>query len=136
MGTRAMRWQLPVAGIVLLAAGAVWADEALSVVKLRTNQVALYDCKSGTKKIDLSSTDFSSSKELHGPWKASQGASGTPAAGFLQVDVNGQQYCVKPYAVETNKRVSVNADCNAVVAATQPKSAATRGVGEGCPKKP
>jgi len=129
MRTRAMRWQPLVAVIVLLAAGAVWADEALSVVKLRTDKVALYDCKSGTKKADFSSKDF------HGPWKASQGASGTPAAGFLQVDVNGQQYCVKPYAVETNKRVSVNADCDAVVAATQPKSAATRGVGENCPKK-
>ena len=124
MGTRGMRWQLPVAAIVLLTAGAVWADQALEVIKLRTEKVALYDCKDGSKKSEVASKDF------HGPWKASQGTGAS--AGFIQVDVNGQRYCVKPYAVETNKVVSVNADCNAVVAATQPKSAATRGVGEGC----
>ena len=129
MGTRGMRWQPPVTAIVLLAAGTVWADQALEVVKLRTDKVALYDCKDASKKGEVASKDF------HGPWKASQGAPGTPSAGFIQVDVNGQRYCVKPYAVETNKVVSVNADCNAVVAATQPKSAATRGVGENCPPK-
>jgi len=131
-----MRWQLPVAVIVLLAAGAVWADEELSVVKLRTDKVALYDCKSGTRTDYVPSEEFvDQSKDRHGPWKASQGASGTPAAGFLQVGVKGRQYCVKPWEVLTNKRVSVDADCDAVVAATQPKSAATRGVGENCPKK-
>jgi hypothetical protein len=129
MNTRSVLWHVPVAGVLLLAAGAVWGEEALSVVKLRTDKVALYDCKDATKKAEYASKDF------HGPWKASPGASGTPAAGFLQVDVNGQRYCVKPYAVETNKRVSVAADCNAVVAATQPKSAATRGIGEECNKR-
>ena len=51
---------------------------------------------------------------------------------LLRVKVDGADYCVRLYAVETDKAVSATAECGALVAANQPRSGATRGVGEEC----
>lgn len=104
--------------------GAAWAQPDLKVVKLRTEKVALLDCNDGSKKRDYERASF------QGPWPA--GPSKQP--GLLAVEVGGAWYCVRAYAVETNKPVDVRAECGAVVAEKQPKSAATRGIGEECPK--
>jgi hypothetical protein len=86
--------------------------------------LALLDCNDGSKKGDFAKSAF------RAPWPA--GPSKQP--GLLAVQVNGAWYCVRAYAVETNKPVDVKAECGAVVAEKHPKSAATRGIGEECPK--
>jgi hypothetical protein len=93
------------------------------VTKLRTPKVALYDCTDGSKKLDVAQTDFQA------PWPVT---SGPTDAGLLAVKVNGTEYCVRAYAVETNKAIAAKTDCGALVAANQPKTGATRGVGEDC----
>ena len=114
-----------VGAILLVAVGTAAAQEAWKVTKLRTEKVALHDCADGRKKTEYARTDF------HDPWPV---LAGPTAGGLLPVRVGGKQYCVRPYAVETNKPVSASPECGAMVAAGQPKSAATRGMGEGCTK--
>lgn len=110
--------------LVLLAmAVTAAAQEVWEVTKLRTPKVALYDCESGAKKMDFAQSDF---KER---WLVT---SGPTDAGLLGVKVNGTGYCVRAYAVETNKTIAAKTDCGALVAANQPKMGATRGVGEDC----
>ena len=103
-------------GVVATAA----AEEAVQVTKLRTPKVTLFDCKDGSKKADYAQKDFQA------PWPVLAGPSD---AGLLTVKVGAEQYCVRAYAVETNKPVAASSDCGALVAANQPKSGATRGVG-------
>jgi hypothetical protein len=114
--------------MVVLGASAVWAGE-LQVTKLRTEKIGLYDCKDGTKKADFARKDF------QGSWPVLQDQSVVASSGLLPVSVGGQPYCVKAYTVETNKPMAVSAECGAMVAAAQPKSAATRGLGEECQKR-
>jgi len=101
------------------------AQEVWQVTKLRTPKVALYDCADGSKKTDFAQKDFQA------PWPVTSGPSD---AGLLGVKVNGTDYCVRAYAVETNKAITAKTDCGALVAANQPKMGATRGVGEDCDK--
>ncbi len=117
-----------VVGGLVLGASAVGAGE-LQVTKLRTEKIGLYDCKDGTKKGDFARKDF------QGSWQVLQNTSVVPSSGLLPVSIGGQPYCVKAYTVETNKPMAVSAECGAVVAAAQPKSAATRGLGEECQAK-
>jgi len=108
---------------LLAVVGTATAQDAWKVTKLRTEKVALYDCKDGNKKSEYARKDF------RDPWPVL----GLPTAGgLLPVRVDGQSYCVRPYAVETNKPVAASSECGAVVAAGQAKSAATRGMGEEC----
>jgi len=112
-----------VGAVLLIAVGSAAAQEAWKVTKLRTEKVALYDCASGSKKSDYARKDFTD------PWPVL----GAPTpGGLLPVRVGGKQYCVRPYAVETNKPVAASSECGAMVAAGQPKSAATRGLGDEC----
>jgi hypothetical protein len=111
--------------LVLLAAATAAAQEVWQVTKLRTPKVALYDCTDGSKKMDFAQKDFQA------PWPV---ISGPTDAGLLGVKVNGTDYCVRAYAVETNKAIAAKTDCGALVAANQPKMGATRGVGEDCDK--
>jgi hypothetical protein len=125
------RWSLRLVEMVIgvvfvVAASSVMAEEATKVTKLRTEKVTLYDCAEGAKKTEYARKDFV------GDWPIVKG--GAPErGGLLRVQVGGQQYCVRPYAVETDKPVSVSAKC-AVIGGSQQKSAATRGIGEGCSK--
>jgi len=109
--------------LVLLAATTVAAQDVWQVTKLRTPKVTLYDCADPSKKTDFPQKDF----QEHWPITA-----GPTDAGMLVVKVRGADYCVRAYAVETNKAVAAKSDCGALVAVNQPKSGATRGVGEGC----
>jgi hypothetical protein len=111
--------------VLLAAAVTAAAQEVWQVTKLRTPKVALYDCADGAKKMDFAQKDFQA------PWPVT---SGPTDAGLLGVKVNGTDYCVRAYAVETNKAIAAKTDCGALVAANQPKMGATRGVGEDCDK--
>jgi len=112
--------------VALLAAVSVdlLAQDTVQVVSLRTERVALYDKPNGAKAGEVSRDQFK------GPWLVLT----TSPEGFLQVDVGGKTYWVRPYAVETNRPVRAGADCGGVVAAREPKAGATRGVGEECKK--
>jgi hypothetical protein len=103
--------------------GAVWAQPDLKVIKLRTEKVALLDCENDPKKREFERAKF------QGPWAVHESK-----PGLLAVTLEGTRCWVKAYAVETNKPVDVRAECGAVVAEKQPRSAATRGIGEGCEK--
>jgi len=112
--------------VLLIAVATAAAQGASQVTKLRTPKVTLFDCATGAKKTDVAQKDF------QGPWPVT----GQPTAdGLLPVKVKDETACVRVYAVETDKVITTSSDCNAVVAANQPKSAATRGVGEDCKKK-
>ena len=100
------------------------AAQPARVVKLRVDSVALYDEPNGKKVGDYKRGDFS------GPWPILARSD----KGFLQVQVGADKYWVRGYAVETDVPFRVGADCDAVVAARQPKVGATRGVGEECKK--
>jgi hypothetical protein len=112
--------------VTLLAGdrGDLLAQDAVQVVSLRTGRVALYDKPNGAKAGEVFCDQFK------GPWLVLT----TSPEGFLQVDVGGKTYWVRPYAVETNRPIRASADCGGVVAAREPKAGATRGVGEECKK--
>ena len=119
----ALRHSAVIVLVLLAAAATAAAQEVWQVTKLRTPKVALYDCADGSKKMDFAQKDFQA------PWPVT---SGPTDAGLLGVKVNGTDYCVRAYAVETNKTIAAKTDCGALVAANQPKMGATRGVGEDC----
>lgn len=111
---------------VLLATAAYAAEQRpTQVTKLRTSKVALYDCKDSSNKVkEISQKEFSGSWPID-PTKEVE-------AGLLPVTVDGKSYCVRVYSVETDKAITATSECGALVAANQPKSAATRGVGDDC----
>jgi len=115
----AFRCEIVVAMLLGVVATAA-AQDAVQVTKLRTPKVVLFDCADGSKKADFAQKDFQA------PWPVLAGPSD---AGLLTVKVGAEQYCVRAYAVETNKPVAASSDCGALVAANQPKAGATRGVG-------
>lgn len=125
------RWQVRLAEIVLLSvlpavvSPAAGAEPGVKVVRLRTEKVALLDCTDGGKRGDFPRADFKD------PWPVLAG-SPAPPPGLVRVEVRGQPYCVRAYAVETDRPIAASAECGAVVASPQPKSAATRGLGEEC----
>ena len=112
--------ELIVAAVLLGLVAAAAAQDAWHVTRLRTANVTLFDCKDGSKKTEYAQKDFQA------PWPILAGPS---EAGLLTVKVGADQYCVRAYAVETNKPVAASSDCGALVAANQPKAGATRGVG-------
>lgn len=134
MMERRVRLQLEIVSVLLLAlTGPAWAQAgpAFNVTGLRTNTVTLYrvalneECKADpTAQLTVSRGEF------QGPWAATQDKSPL----FLRVSRNNEVYCVKAFSVQTDKtvRVEKDAECGAKVAGRPPKSAAVRGVGEGC----
>lgn len=131
MGRRRMRWREAL-GIALLLGGAsagpaAAAEESWTVKGLRTEKVTLYDCNPDRDKrkpqMDVARKDFK------GPWMATR----DPASPlYLKVQVDRVEYCVRAFAVETEKPVVIDRDreCGAMVAGKLPKTGATRGVGE------
>lgn len=117
-------WKLPWLGSVVVAvlvvAGPLAAED--QVVKLRTARVTLYDQPNGKAVQEFPRDRFTQ------PWPIRDRS----PEGFLQVEVDGRRYWVRPYAVETSRPVRANAECGAVVAGAQPKSGATRAIGEEC----
>lgn len=93
------------------------------VVKgLRIDSVALCNEPNGKKCQPFSRKQFTD------PWPVLDQS----PQGFLQVQVGSEKVWVRTYAVETNVPFRINADCDAVVAAKQPRVGATRGIGEEC----
>lgn len=120
----ALRPSAMVVFLLLATVATAASQDASRVTKLRMPKVALYSCADGTKVKDISQSEF------HGSWPVT----GKPTeAGLLPVKVEGNDYCVRMYAVETDRVITTSSDCGAVVASNQPKSGATRGVGENCP---
>ncbi len=88
------------------------------VVKLRLENVSLCKLPNGTDCTTYSRAQFKD------PWPIL----GQSAQGLLQVQVGAAKLWVRGYAVETDVRFSVPADCGAVVAGKQRASGATRGL--------
>jgi hypothetical protein len=122
----ALRPSALVVFLLLATVATAASQDASRVTKLRMPKVGLYKCPDGTEKLkEVSQSDF------RGSWPVT----GKPTdSGLLPVKVDGADYCVRMYAVETDKVISTSSDCGAVVASNQPKSGATRGVGENCPQ--
>ena len=132
MRGRRMRWREAL-GILLLLGGAGVAppaaaeEETFSVKGLRTEKVTLYDCNK--EKDKRKAVKDVTRKDFRGPWAATR----DPASPlFLKVQVEREEYCVRAFSVETDRTVAIEkgVECNAMVAGKQPKTGATRGVGE------
>jgi hypothetical protein len=130
-----MRWREAL-GIALLLGGAVSAGRAgaqggdtFSVKALRTEKVTLFDCNPEKDK-RRAVKDVARDKFV-GPWPATRDPD-SPL--YLRVQVERVEYCVRAFAVETDRPVTIQKDieCRAMVAGKQPKTGATRGVGEKC----
>jgi hypothetical protein len=136
MRGRPMRWREAL-GIALLLAGAAapaamaQGTDAFSVKGLRTAKVTLYDCNKEKDKRQAI-RDVTRDKFV-GPWPAIRDPD-SPL--YLKVQVDQMEYCVRAFAVETDRTVTIQKDieCRAMVAGKQPKTGATRGVGEECGK--
>jgi len=128
MGRRFMRWReaIIVAGL-LGADGAAWAQEAFNVTGLRMNKVMLYKDCNMEKGVPFTREDLEKRK----PWPAKKDPN---TSVYYWVKMDDGNYCVKAFAVETDRTVPVARDeeCKTSVAGRPPKTGAVRGVGEGC----
>ena len=115
--------------VLLLLLGAPGAGRAqegrLNVTALRSERVDLYECGEDKKKTDQKLTRAGFSGSL--PACSEPGSSL-----YLRVHVNGQPYCVRAYAVETDKTVAVPDSKCIQVAGKQVNTGSNRGIGNGC----
>jgi hypothetical protein len=126
-----MRWREALGVALLLTGHGVAAGQETFTVKgLRTDKVTLYDCNPEKDKrkpqMEVARKDFRAA------WPATR----DPVSPlYLKVQVDRVEYCVRAFAVETDRTVTIQKDqeCGAMVAGKQPKTGATRGVGEKCP---
>jgi hypothetical protein len=115
--------------LVLLGLAGSAAAQMGGPVTLRTSKVTIFNCEDGKREGDSTQDRFKPPWTLVGD-KVSD-------AGLLTVRGAGdpKPFCVRAYAVDTGKSLALpKVDCNATVAAAQPRSGATRGVGEECGK--
>lgn len=138
MKRRPERWrEAVVAAVALAGATAGWTPgvsaqgtpgpETFNIVGLRMSKVTLYRDCSMEKGVSLSREDLEKRK----PWRATNDAK---SAVYYWVKMDGGDYCVKAFAVETDRPVPVVKDeeCRTRVAGRPPKTGAVRGVGESC----
>lgn len=138
MRRRLVRWrEAAVTAAVLAAASAGWTPgvsaqatpgpESFNIVGLRMSRVTLYKDCSMDKGVAFSREDLEKRK----PWRATTDAK---TAVYYWVKMDGADYCVKAFAVETDRVVPVLKDeeCRTRVAGRPPKTGAVRGVGENC----
>ncbi len=138
MRRRLVRWrEVAVTAAVLAAASAGWTPgvsaqatpgpESFNIVGLRMSRVTLYKDCSMDKGVAFSREDLEKRK----PWRATTDAK---TAVYYWVKMDGADYCVKAFAVETDRVVPVLKDeeCRTRVAGRPPKTGAVRGVGENC----
>lgn len=120
-----LRLEAIVVLLLLAAPGAGRAQEnRLNVTGLRNERVDLYECGEDKKKTDQKLTRAGFSGSLP--------ASSEPGSLYLRVHVNGQPYCVRAYAVETDKTVAVPDSKCIQVAGKQVNTGSNRGIGNGC----
>lgn len=128
MRGRRVRWRETAGAVlVLIAGGAAWAQEAFTVTGLRMNRVTVYKDCNMEKGIPFTRDDLEKRKPLR--------ATRDPNTSVhYWVKLDDGDYCVKAFAVETDKPVPVVKDeeCNTKVAGRPPKTGAVRGVGEKC----
>ena len=138
MTRRIGRWREATAAVLVLAgasaagapavsAQATPGPETFNIVGLRMNKVTLYKDCSMDKGVAFSREDLEKRK----PWRATNDAK---TAVYYWVKMDGGDYCVKAFAVETDRVVPVVKDeeCKTRVAGRPPKTGAVRGVGESC----
>lgn len=138
MKRRLDRWrEAVVVAATLAVASAAWAPgvsaqatpgpESFNIVGLRMSRVTLYRDCSMDKGVAFSREDLEKRK----PWRATTDAK---TAVYYWVNMDGADYCVKAFAVETDRVVPVAKDeeCRTRVAGRPPKTGAVRGVGESC----
>jgi hypothetical protein len=129
----ALRPEVVIAVLLVLTVGSAAADD---VTRLRMNKVTLYVCtEDDERKLEKAAPgqpEFAKKQRdevrTDAPlkWPILAGPS---KAGRLTVQVDGELYCVRAYAVQTNVTINAGADCATMVAAAQPRSGATRGLG-------
>jgi hypothetical protein len=95
------------------------------VTALRTERIDLYDCGADKKKTGQELTKVGFPGSLPAATESS-----SPL--YLRVHVNGQPYCVKAFTVQTDKTIAVPETKCTQVAGKQPRSGATRGIGNRC----
>ena len=119
-------------GLVALSSAAMASTEDCSsttgdvVLAARTPEVDLFDAPTGKKVLTLE----------QGKFPACTPISGRSPNFMLQVSVNGGKYWVPPYMVKYRFSGKLPAVCrNLAMGSNDQKAGATRGLGEGCPKK-
>src|SRR5690242_11273182 len=137
MTRRLGRWHRAVtAGLVLAAATAAWpaapraqdtSTQSFNIVGLRMSKVTLYRERAMDRGASISREDGEKRK----PWRATTDPKTSASYG---AKMDGADYCVKAFAVETDRALPVAKDeeCRARVAGRPPKTGAVRGVGENC----
>jgi hypothetical protein len=125
----ALRPEVLITVLLVLAVGSAAAQDR-HVTRLRMDKVTLFSCASEEQE-DINGTFAPKNMEIarteSSPlWPILAGPS---KAGRLVVKVGEALYCVRAYAVETNATINAGADCGTMVAAAQPRSGATRGLG-------
>ena len=112
-------------GAALLAASSVAGAEQSPAPTFRTDPVRLYNCNTTVKTAEHPKGNFPT------PWRVVPNSPTTPwPNGFVRIEVQGKESCVRAYTIDTNQPIRVTGECGPVVAGQ--KSAATRGVGEDC----
>jgi len=137
MKRRPERWREAAVAAMVLAGAVGWTPgvsaqgtpgpEAFNIIGLRMSKVTLYRDCSMDKGVPFSREDLEKRK----PWRATADAK---TAVYYWVKMDGGDYCVKAFAVETDRVVPVVKDeeCRTRVAGRPPKTGAVRGVGESC----
>ena len=137
MKRRPERWREAAVAAMVLAGAVGWTPgvsaqgtpgpEAFNIIGLRMSKVTLYRDCSMDKGVPFSREDLEKRK----PWRATNDAK---TAVYYWVKMDGGDYCVKAFAVETDRVVPVVKDeeCRTRVAGRPPKTGAVRGVGESC----
>jgi hypothetical protein len=118
-------WPKIVGMLFFAGVGTAWADQSFSITDFRTDSVTLYkDCKMD-QGVQIARQQF------QGPWPATKDPNSSL---YFHVVRDGQKYCVKAFSVKTDQAIKVDkdAECGAMIAGSQLKSGAVRGVGEGC----
>jgi hypothetical protein len=139
---RALLHEVMIVVLLVLAVGSAAAQS--EVTRLRMDKVTLYPCTEPERNLDEAQTKLAGNAEFAKKPKPVGRAefstrwpilAGPSKAGRLTVKVGDELYCVRAYAVQTDEPINAGADCGTMVATAQPRSGATRGLGnEHCRK--
>lgn len=123
-----MRNHLTLGALSILASfsTATWtvanADDSIQIIALRQPVVALFDTPNGQKIGEVPR------EALTQPWPVLQ----QQASGFIEAETPNGRAWIRRYAVQTDARMKVPAECGAVVTGNTKGKGVTRGLGEEC----